>query len=244
MSGTNNLGIDQIEENSASPEVPINDAYGRFDSALTESKTADLTAGNVTISVDDGQTHQRILATNATVAGRTLTLPLLKRLLIVTSDSTSTKSISIVRGSTSFVLASGNSVLCYTDGTANGLVVTAAGDLNGAPYDLGIFIPGVTSNNQIMLRYVFDRTVTFAANLAGSKYSNGTNPTATDTVTIKKNGALIGATSTASISTLGVVTFTVSAVTFDAGDVLSLHGQAVADATLADISFTFKGTRT
>lgn len=240
----NDLGVPQLAAGQASPEVTTNDATARVGNALSDDFTVDLSAGNVTLTSTQYRTAMRFNCSGVATSGRTVTFPAVKRTAIVCSASANSNTISLIKGSTTVVVVPGAVCLVHTDGTANGLDVTVIGSLDGAPYDVGFFVPGTLGATQLMLQYIFDRRVTFLANLAGSKHKNGTNPTATATVTFKKNGSLIGGTSTASISTGGVATFTVDAVTFDAGDVLTVFGQLAPDATYADISFTLKGART
>jgi hypothetical protein len=241
---SNDMNIDQVAENQASPEVTINDATAQLAAAFSDDYAVDLTSGNVVLTSAQYRSALRFLASGVATTGRTVTLPAVKRTVILASAAANTDNISVIKGSTTVTVVPGSVVLVHTDGTSNGLDVTVVGSLSGAPYDLAFFIPGTTVNSQLLLQYIFDRRVTFLANLAGSKYVNGTNPTSTATITFKKNGSLIGATSTASISTGGAATFTVDAVTFDAGDKLTVLAQASADTTLADISFTLKGVRT
>lgn len=239
----NDLNIPQLAERQASPEVTVNDAIAAVAAACSDDYAIDLSAGNQSLTAAQYRSALRYTATGVATSGRTITLPQVKRTIILVSLATSTDSVSVIRGSTTIVITPGSYALVHTDGTSNGLDITVVGNAGGAPYDLAFFVPGVLVNSQLMLQYIFDRSVSFAANLAGSKHKNGANPTSTATVTFKKNGALIGATSTASISTGGAATFTVDAVTFAAGDVLTVTGQASADATYADVSFTIKGVR-
>lgn len=131
--------------------------------------------------------------------------------------------------------------------------ISGGGDLSGddrtfsltdAAYDLGIFLPGVPTDAQLLMQYVFDRTVIFTDDFAGSTGLVDVNPAAAATINVLKNDVDIG---TISITTGGVVTFVTTASdieTFDSGDKLTLVAQDTADATLSDISITFKGVRT
>lgn len=107
-------------------------------------------------------------------------------------------------------------------------------------YDLLFSSPGTPTADQVLARVVLPRAATLPANLTGSVGKVGTNPTATATISIQKNGVEFG---TASISTGGVVTFAAAAPTALAiGDVLSLVAQASPDANLADVSISLVGT--
>lgn len=96
--------------------------------------------------------------------------------------------------------------------------------------------------SEILLIHVFAETVDFTDDWTGAQKYVGTNPTATATLTIKKNGASIGSIS---ISTAGAATFatTGGATQFVAGDVMTVEAQLAPDASLANCAFTFKGIR-
>lgn len=239
----NDLNLSQVAERQASPEVTVNDATLQLGNAVSDDYTVDLTSGNVTLSAAQYRSALRFTASGVGTSGRTVTLPAVKRSIILVCAAANTDTISLIKGSTTLTLVPGGTYLVHTDGTSNQVDATVIGNIAGAPFPLGFFVAGTLTATQLMLQYIFDQRVTFAANLAGSKYKNVANPTATATITFKKNGSLIGATSTASISTGGAATFTVDAVTFAAGDVLTVFAQLVPDATLADVSFTLHGVR-
>ncbi len=115
--------------------------------------------------------------------------------------------------------------------------------LTDPAYDIVAFLPGEFADSQLLMQLVFDRTVNFADDFAGSTGLVGTNPTSAATIDIKQGVSSIG---TISITTGGAVTFVTSggAPTFVSGDKLSLINQVTADATLADVSIALKGTRT
>lgn len=115
--------------------------------------------------------------------------------------------------------------------------------LTDPAYDIAAFLPGAPQDSQLLLQIVFDRTVNFADDFSGSSGLVGVNPTSAATIDIKQGVSSIG---TISITTGGAVSFVTSggAAAFVAGDKLSFINQAVADATLEDVSITLKGTRT
>jgi len=88
---------------------------------------------------------------------------------------------------------------------------------------------------------VFERSVTFAANFSGSYGKCLTNPSATATYTVKRNGSTIG---TVVISTGGTFTFATSGGTsqaFTAGQYLTIVTPTAQDDTLSDVSMNFLG---
>ncbi len=110
----------------------------------------------------------------------------------------------------------------------------------GAPFDIGLYIEGVTTNSENVLRYVFNRAVTLPASLTGSHASANTASTGTVSFALKNNGGSIG-TITFTASATGTFTFA-SPVTFAIGDVLTITAPVTADATLADININLAGT--
>ncbi len=110
------------------------------------------------------------------------------------------------------------------------------------PYDLGMFIPGTHGNGALMAQLVLTRAVSFPEDLTGSSGYFQVNATGSTVLDLRKNGVSIGtitftgAGSTASFSLSGGASFAV-------GDRLAIINQNPADATLADLSITLKGTR-
>lgn len=234
-----NLGFPQLTEGQASPEVTVNDIAATLDAAITETFTADVTSGNVSLTNLQFREMARINITNATVAARTVTVPAIKRYFIVTSDSANTQTVAVVRGSTSISVAPAEARFFFTDGTANGLTSFAIGSV----FDVAAFLPGLLVNGALAMLYVTDRAFTLPINLTGSKAYATTAPAdAAQTITIKKNGASIGTVNIA--QTTGAITFTfAAAVSFAVGDRLSLHCPSPADSALADVAVNLFGSR-
>jgi hypothetical protein len=107
-------------------------------------------------------------------------------------------------------------------------------------YDIAINFEGVTTNGEI-IRVKMVRAVTLPASLTGSSFDAGTAATASTVFTLKQNGSSIGTITFAASGTTGTVSFA-SAVTFSAGDTFEIDAPATADATLANIAFTFAGS--
>jgi hypothetical protein len=240
-----NLSLDQVAENQASKEITINTATGQIDAALTERLSVSVSTGNVTVTDTNYRRNAALFITAATTSGRTVTLPAIKKTIIIFTDSTNTQSISVVRGSTTFSMSPGKVATFYTDGTTNGLTLLS-GDASGGtvtkPFDLGTFCAGVPDASEILMRYVFTRAVSFPASLTGSQVKAGTAATAQTDFVLAKNGSSIGTIRFAASG--ATATFvSVSATSFAAGDILSITAPGTADATLADISFTLAGER-
>lgn len=107
-------------------------------------------------------------------------------------------------------------------------------------YDIHLYAQGFTENAETIFRMVAARDFTIPLNATGSRASAGTAPNASTTLTFKKNGSNIGTVVFATAT--GSFTFG-AAVTFTAGDILTLVNQATADTALKDIAITIKATR-
>lgn len=145
-------------------------------------------------------------------------------------------SSSNINGAGTFVMPSQTSCSFSSNGTTYNISACTA----VFPYDLGVDFSGKPGNSQ-QYSFIASRAFQLPASLTGSKAWIGTNPTATLTMTLNKNGSSIG---TVVFSTSGVPTITfASAVTFAIGDVLTIVAPASADATGADIALTLNGVR-
>lgn len=242
---SNNFGFEQLSENQTLKEATINTAFGQVDAALSEQLSISLASGNATVSDTNYRRNAVLFLTAATVSGRTVTLPAIKRQIIVQADATNTQGVAVVRGSTSYTVAPGNVATFRTDGTTNGLKLLS-GDATGAgvitPYDVGTFCAGKPEASEVLLRYVYVRSVNLAASLAGSQVKAGAAATAQADFDVKKNGASIGTIRFAASGTTATYVG-ISATSFVTGDILSITAPSVADDTLADISFTLAGDR-
>jgi hypothetical protein len=242
---SSNLSLSTMLENQSGKEVTFNTAVGDLDAALTEQLSVSVSTGNVTLTDTQFRRNAAFLITNATTSGRTVTVPAIKRIFVVKSDSGNTQTVSIIRGTTTYTLGAGKNATFQTDGTTNGLVMLA-GDASGGtvtkPFDLGTFCAGVPDASEKLLRYVFTRAVSFPASLTGSQVKAGVAATAQADFALAKNGSGIGTIRFAASG--ATATFvSVSAVSFAAGDILEITAPGTADATLADISFTLAGER-
>lgn len=120
----------------------------------------------------------------------------------------------------------------------------AAPSWSNVPYDLPLSFSGTPTAGQLMGKLIVVRDVVLGANFTGSFGHVGTNPDATFDIDVKDNGSTIG---TISVSTGGVYTFTTTsgtAKTVTAGNRIEFYAPAnsPAEATVADIAATLKGT--
>jgi hypothetical protein len=166
-------------------------------------------------------------------------------------------------------IADGEAALLTSDGVnvrQAGTVIAALGDIadvvlaglapghmlrrNGAnqwvneetPYDLSFFLPGTYSSGALMAQVVLDRAVTFPDGLSGTQGYSGVNASATTVLDLQKNGANVGTITFTSAGSTAAFAMS-GAISFAAGDRLSIVNEDPADATLADVSLTLKGKR-
>ena len=133
----------------------------------------------------------------------------------------------------------GGIVLVYTDGTTDGLsVITQGGTVK--PYDIATYCGGAPANGEVLLRINIVRSIRLPASLAGSRVTAGTAATATADFDLQVNGSSIG---TIRFAAAGNVASFIgfSLLTINPNDQIRLVAPGTADATLADIAFTFAG---
>lgn len=144
------------------------------------------------------------------------------------------------------IVATSANVVTVTFNTAvEGKAVVLTGDSNGVAsgtpstlYDIGGSTLTQPTNAAVLMRFVAVRSYQLPASLTGSYAISATAPTGTPAYPIKKNGSSIGTINYSSNS--GTFTFA-SAVSFAAGDVLTVEAPATADATHDGLAWTFKG---
>lgn len=161
---------------------------------------------------------------------------------VFTFTTTSGNPVALVAGDKITITAPASTDATAADISATLLVfseIVGSGNPNRISH--GFFFPGTPIANQLIAKTVIARSIIFPANFSTSYGDVGTNPTATFTITVALQGAVIG---TITISTGGVFTFATTGgvqIIADAGDVLELEAQTPADATVANISATLVG---
>lgn len=242
------LAIPQVDQSQNNKYLTINDLTGLFEQAL--NKLLDSNTTGSLVLTEAQYTRFAVFKARGRSANFDITFPntggnitTRERVFFVwNADTTWTATVKAASTpGTTVTLTPGQIAICYQNGVDTiALFTSTAGS---QPYDVGFFTPGALTATQKMMIFIFTRTVNFAGNWAGSKFRNGTNPTATAVLDVQKNGSSIGSIS---ISTSGVATFTTSAgaaQVFNAGDYISVLAPASPDASLADVSVTFQGTR-
>jgi hypothetical protein len=133
-----------------------------------------------------------------------------------------------------------------TLGTANQVLQVNSGATaavwSSRPYDIALYIEGVTTASEVLLYFVATRAFTWPASLTGSYAKASVAATASTTFTILHNGSSVGSFAFAASGTTATFTFS-SAITFALGDTIEITGPATPDTTLANIGITFAGTQ-
>lgn len=114
----------------------------------------------------------------------------------------------------------------------------------GFEYIFGFFFTTTPTSSEVLLHHVAGAAFNFAGNLSGDLQSYvGTNPTSSFDLDVQKNGATIA---TITVDTGGAVSATTPSGAAQAvakGDRITVVGPATADATAANMAFTFTGAR-
>lgn len=116
--------------------------------------------------------------------------------------------------------------------------------LTGDPYDVPLSFAGTPDAGALMGKLMAVRDIDFEADFSGSAGHVGTNPDATFDIDVQDDGVSIG---TISVSTGGAFTFTTAsgtAKTVASGSRIEFYApsDSPAEATVADIAATLKGT--
>lgn len=234
---SNNLTFTLMLENQANKHITHNTAIGRLDSALTATLAVPVTSTNAaTISSLDIAGYFSFSATNAGATGPTtitVATPAIRGLFRVNNAVGHLLTITIAsQPGAAPALAPGEAALLYSDGTNISKVY-------GNAVEIGGFSPGQPAAAATLLRYVAARTFVVPAGMPLSQGYVEVAPTvAVANFDIQKNNSSVGTMSFAISSQVATFTFA-SAVTFAAGDRLSIAAPSPVNATLTDISFNF-----
>jgi hypothetical protein len=130
---TPNLAIPLIVASQSQKEVTANAAFTALDRAITATFVADVAAGNVTLTAAQYREALGVRVINATVPGRTVTLPMVERYALISVDgATATEDVTVQRGAATVIVPAGSAALIRTDGTADGLAVILQGAAGAA----------------------------------------------------------------------------------------------------------------
>lgn len=108
------------------------------------------------------------------------------------------------------------------------------------PFDIAQFINGKPLTGEVLVKVIVPRTVNLPANLSGSYMKSGVAATASTVLTVYKNGTSQGTVTFAAGATTG--TISTSAITLNAGDILSVAAPSTVDSTFADFVCVITGS--
>jgi hypothetical protein len=248
VSTTPNLAIEHILQSQAQKEVTANAAFDTLDQAIAGLLEVNVSAGG-TITVDPAAALAcKMLRLAGTLAADVDVVVPSNRKPYLVHNATAGGFAVTVRTSAGAGIAVDSSLhdtaVVYCDGTD--VIAISIGNAGGddiGPYDIGVYFPGKPGAGATLLQLIAPRAFTLPAGLTGSQGYAGTAPTAQADLDIRKNGTSIGTITFAAAASTASFSFA-SEVAFVAGDRLAVIAPGTQDASLANISITFKGTRT
>jgi hypothetical protein len=248
VSTTPNLAIEHILQSQAQKEVTANEAFDALDQAIAGLLEVDVsTGGTITLDPAAALACKMLRLTGTLAADAAVVIPTNKKPYLVHNATAGGFAVTI-RTAAGAGVAVGSSLhdtaLVYCDGTD--VVAISIGNSGGddiGPYDVGVYFPGKPGAGATLLQLVSPRAFTLPAGLTGSQGYAGTAPTAQANLDLRKNGASIGTITFAAAASTATFAFTGEAA-FAAGDRLTVIAPGTQDASFANISITFKGTRT
>jgi hypothetical protein len=248
VSTTPNLAIEHVLQSQAQKEVTANEAFDALDQAIAGLLEIDVSVGG-TITVDPAAALQckMLRLTGTLAADADVVVPENRKPYLVHNATAGGFAVTIRTAAGTGVAVDSSlhdTAIVYCDGTD--VIAISIGNAGGddiGPYDIGVYFPGQPGAGVTLLQLVAPRPFTLPAGLTGSQGYAGTAPTAQADLDIRKNGASIGTITFAASGNTATFAFA-SEVAFAAGDRLTVIAPGTQDASLANISITFKGKRT
>lgn len=130
---------------------------------------------------------------------------------------------------------------CSVDSSDAANPIVNADDQSATKIDVGTFIQGVFTDSEKLATFLVSTIATLPTALANSKAYAEVVSTAAATIDVQVNGVSKGSIDFATATAVATFTFT-SPVVLAVGDRIQLIAQGTADATLADVSITLRGT--
>ena len=242
------LRVTQVEENQNNRYITINNAIRDLEAASNAKLTKTVTGTSpVNLTVEECVRYGLYVATGGTGPFNFVFLGEIdannaNRLFVFRNTTSHAATVKSDAAGTTVVVPAGASAWIHQDHD-DMVKVAEFNGLTTAPYDVGLFIPGLPEDGVEGFKFVAVRAIDFADDFAGSRGHVGANPTSVAAFDVAKNGTSIGSIS---ISTGGVFTFSTTGggVSLVAGDRLTLTTPSPQDATLTNVGIVFQGTRT
>ena len=141
MTTTPILGIQQVATNQNEKELTINDGFLRLEKSLNDVLAISMAAGNVTVTLDDFQSHF-YLSVSGQTATRTLTIPVSKRMFAVGNSGAYAITVTTGSGVTATVGAGAVCVI-LGDNTINLKLIANSAAAGSSPTFIGLTdVPG------------------------------------------------------------------------------------------------------
>ena len=239
-----NLNITHVAAAQNQKEVTINDGLDALDAATQGLLSVDFTAGNVTLTDAQFRGAVAFVAANVSVA-RDLTVPQIKRLFAV-SNAAGAATLTVKRGTGAVDVAAGTAILLYADGTTNGVLALSAPpteipEPEAKTYLLSGAATGKPASSARVFHHLAGLDFTLPAGLTGSTGKAKVAATAQTDFDLLQGGVSFGTMRFAAAGTVASF-ISASGATIVAGDEIEIIAPGTADATLADITWTIKGT--
>jgi hypothetical protein len=107
---------------------------------------------------------------------------------------------------------------------------------------IAFFFTTTPTASEVLGLYVAADAFTIPANMSGAQVKVGTNATATFAIDVQQNGTSIGTISIATSGTATLTTTSGASKSIAVGDVIKFVAPSSADATIANVAITVKGT--
>jgi hypothetical protein len=245
VSATPNLAVTHILQSQAQKEVTANAAFDALDQAIAGLLEVDVSTGGTITPDPAGALRCKMLRLTGTLAADAeVVVPSNKKPYFLHNATAGGFAVTVRTAAGAGVTVGASpddTAVVFCDGT-DVLAISLGGEETDLPYDPAMFIPGTHASGALIAQIVFPRTVTFPAGFAGSEGYAEVPATASTTLEVHQNGVSVGSITFGAGSS--TASFSLSAdTTFAPGDRLAIVNQDPADATLADLSITLKGTR-
>lgn len=117
-----------------------------------------------------------------------------------------------------------------------------ASSVSNQTYELAWYKEGVMAGSENLFAHYFRHNVTFPDDFNDAGLKALVAATASTTLTVKKDGTSVGTIVVAAAGTTATFSTTGGVVTYETGTWMTVTAPATADATLADVACTLKGT--
>jgi hypothetical protein len=236
MSGTANLAIPFITAAQNQKEVTHSTGMSLLDAALTETLAVSVAAGNAAPTQAQVRAASRLQISGASVAGRVVTWPAVRRPFYATLDAASTHPVTLRRGTTDISLLPGCTLHLYSDATANSLFRLA----EFGPFRASQWVRGAPDASEVIWAGRFAEPMTLLPDLLGWDVQSLVAADASSAWSVRVAGTPVGSITWGAAATVPVLaTSGGAAVAVPTNNLVDVVAAASPDATLSDITASF-----